>query len=76
MVSSIYVTQNLDEVRYLCSHLYEENAPGEATVRPANEAFCLISTRVLMLTDGQIIFNARDESFWDAKDERVRQFLA
>ncbi|MBL8207773.1 MAG: ATP-binding cassette domain-containing protein [Blastocatellia bacterium] len=74
-VSSIYVTQNLDEVRYLCSHLYEVNAQGEGVVRAANDAFCLTSTRVMMLTDGQLIFNDRDELFWSSTDERIRQFL-
>lgn len=74
-VSSLYVTQNLDEVRYLCSHFYEVNAAGEGIVRPTKEALCLTSTRVLMLTDGQLIFDDRDELFWQAQDERIRQFL-
>jgi phospholipid/cholesterol/gamma-HCH transport system ATP-binding protein len=75
-VSSIYVTQNLDEVRFLCSHLYEVNAAGEAVLRPENEEFCLTTTRVLMLADGQILFNDRAESFWQSAQETIRQFLA
>lgn len=74
-VSSIYVTQNLDEVRYLCSHLYEEDAQGLAVVRPSQESFCLTSTQVLMLTDGRLIYSGRDEFFWTSPDERIRQFL-
>jgi phospholipid/cholesterol/gamma-HCH transport system ATP-binding protein len=74
-ISSIYVTQNLDEVRYLCSHLYEV-MPGGEVVRPAQDAFCLTSTQVLMLTDGQIIFADREEFFWSSPDERIRQFIA
>ena len=73
-VSSIYVTQNLDEVRYLCSHLYEVNAAGEAHLRPENEEFCLTTTRVLMLAEGQLIFEGRAQSFWEANDETIRQF--
>ena len=73
-VSSIYVTQNLDEVRYLCSHLYEENAAGEAHLRPENEAFCLTTTRVLMLAEGQILFDGRAQSFWETNNETIRQF--
>jgi phospholipid/cholesterol/gamma-HCH transport system ATP-binding protein len=73
-VSSIYVTQNLDEVRYLCSHLYEENAAGEAHVRPENEAFCLTTTRVLMLSEGQILFEGSAKSFWETNNETIRQF--
>ncbi|HEX4946738.1 MAG TPA: ATP-binding cassette domain-containing protein [Blastocatellia bacterium] len=75
-VSSLYVTQNLDEVRYLCSHLYEVNAAGEGVVRPTRDEFCLTSTQMLMLTDGQIIFDDRDELFWSSQDERIRQYLA
>jgi phospholipid/cholesterol/gamma-HCH transport system ATP-binding protein len=75
-VSSIYVTQNLDEVRYLCSHLYEVKSNGEGVVRPAQDAFCLTSTQVLMLMDGQFIFADRDEFFWSSPDERIRQFVA
>lgn len=75
-VSSLYVTQNLDEVRYLCSHFYAVNAVSEGVVRPTKETLCLTSTRVLMLADGQLIFNDRDEFFWQAQDERIRQFLA
>ncbi len=56
-VSSIYVTQNLDEVRYLCSHLIESNSNGETTLRPENNKFCLTDTRILMLSNGHIIFN-------------------
>jgi phospholipid/cholesterol/gamma-HCH transport system ATP-binding protein len=75
-VSSIYVTQNLDEVRFLCSHLYEVNAAGEVVLRPENEEFCLTTTRVLMLADGQILFNDRAENFWQSEHETIRQFLA
>ena len=52
-VSSIYVTQNLDEVRYLCSHLFEVKTGGEEILRPENNDFCLTNTRVLMLSGGE-----------------------
>lgn len=74
-VSSIYVTQNLDEVKYLCSHMYEVTTTGEGIVRATNEEFCLTMTRVMFLTDGQIIFDDRDELFWNSPDERIRQFI-
>lgn len=73
-VSSIYVTQNLDEVRYLCSHLCEVDANGETILRPENNAFCLINTRILMLSDGHIIFDNEDEFFWSATDEKIQEF--
>lgn len=74
-ISSIYVTQNLDEVRYLCSHLFEVNEAGEEILRPENNEFCLTDTRVLMLSDGHIIFDNEDEFLWDAKDKTIREFI-
>ncbi len=74
-VSSIYVTQNLDEVRYLCSHLFEVNAAGEEILRPENNEFCLTDTRVLMLSDGHIIFDNEDEFLWETKDKTIREFI-
>ena len=75
-VSSIYVTQNLDEVRFLCSHLYEQSKTGAGHLRAEKDAFCLTSTRVMMLGGGEIIFNDRDEFFWSNTDNRIRQFLS
>lgn len=73
-VSSIYVTQNLDEVRYLCSHLYEVDAAGEAHARPEKDEFCLTKTRILMLAEGQIIFAGTAQSLWEASNEIICQF--
>lgn len=74
-VSSLYVTQNLDEVRYLCSHYYEPQAAGEPQLRAEAEDFCLINARILLLNEGKIIFNREDEFFWDSQDERIRRFV-
>jgi len=74
-VGSIYVTQNLDEVRYLCSHFCEAKPGGEPVMRRENNEFCLINTRILMLVDGKIIFDKEDELFWDVEDEKIREFL-
>lgn len=75
-VSSIYVTQNLDEVRYLCSHRYEVNQGAADQVRPVSNDINLTSTQILMLTEGQIIFQGSSDSLWQAQDERIRAFLA
>jgi ABC-type transporter Mla maintaining outer membrane lipid asymmetry ATPase subunit MlaF len=75
LVSSIYVTQNPDEVRYLCSHLYEKSPSGEPILRREDDAFCLIQTRVLMLSDSRIVFDGEDEQFWNSADHKIRQFL-
>ncbi len=74
-VTSLYVTQNLDEVRYLCSHLYEKSTIGAPTLRREDDAFCMTNTRVLMISDGHIIFDGEDETFWSSLNEKIQQFL-
>ncbi|MFN0123748.1 MAG: ABC transporter ATP-binding protein [Blastocatellia bacterium] len=74
-VSSIYVTQNLDEVRYLCSRLGEAGPDGEMRLRREDTGFCVANTRVLMLTEGRLIFDREDELLWNAADPRIREFV-
>lgn len=74
-VTSLYVTQNLNEVRYLCSRFYDIGPDGQPWLRKEQNDFCLINTRILMLSDGKIIFDDQDEVFWDVKDEKIQQFL-
>ena len=74
-VSSLYVTQNLDEVRYLCSRYYDNSAGDEAELHKEDDEFCLTNTRILLLNEGKIIFDRQDEFFWNATDERIRRFV-
>lgn len=75
-VSSLYVTQTLDEVRYLCSHFFEASADGgDPLLRQEAKEFVLTNTRILLLNEGRIIFNREDEFFWNSDDERIRQFV-
>lgn len=75
-VSSIYVTQNLDQVRYLCSHLCERKPDGSLALRRENKEFCLINTRIMMLADGKLIFNRVDEFFWENSHKKIQWFIA
>lgn len=74
-VSSLYVTQNLDEVRYLCSHYYDDSRGGEAVLHKEGGDFHLTNTRILLLDEGKIIFDRQDEFFWNATDERIKRFV-
>ncbi len=74
-VSSLYVTQNLDEVRYLCSHFYEMR-DGAPVLRSENNDLCLVNTRVLMLKDGRLIFNREDEFLWNTDNREIRDFIS
>lgn len=75
-VTSLYVTQNLDEVRYLCSRFYDAAPGGEPVLRKESGEFCLVNTRILMLSEGRLIFDQIDEAFWSRDDERIRSYLA
>lgn len=76
-VTSLYVTQNIDEVRYLCSRFYETNHAGETWLRKEQNDYCLVNTRILMLDEGKIIFDGQDELFWKAaeENEQIKRFL-
>ncbi|MFN0084038.1 MAG: ABC transporter ATP-binding protein [Blastocatellia bacterium] len=75
-VSSLYVTQNLDEVRYLCSHFYGASETHDPVLRRENDVLCLINTRVLMLKDTKIIFDREDEFLWGAENREIRDFIS
>jgi phospholipid/cholesterol/gamma-HCH transport system ATP-binding protein len=74
-VTSLYVTQNLDEVRYLCSRFYDSGTDESPLLRKEKSDFCLVNTRILMLADGEIIFDDQDEMFWNVTDEKIQRFL-
>jgi phospholipid/cholesterol/gamma-HCH transport system ATP-binding protein len=74
-VSSLYVTQNMDDVRYLCSHYFEIQPETEPVLRQEGDAFVLTNTRILLLNEGHIIFDREDEFFWNSTDERIRSFV-
>jgi phospholipid/cholesterol/gamma-HCH transport system ATP-binding protein len=73
--TSLYVTQNMDEVHYLCSGVYERTSEGRVHFRKEKDEFCLTNTKILLLSEGKIIFDAPDESFWNAEQEAIREFL-
>lgn len=74
-VSSIFITQTLDQVHYLCSNMYELQHDNKLILRRENNDFCLINTRIIMISDGKIIFNRVDEFFWENSDEKIRRFI-
>ena len=75
-MSSLYITQNLDETRYICSRLCEEKLDGSLALRREDNEFCLINTRIMMLADGKLIFHGVDESFWKSDSHRIQGFIS
>jgi phospholipid/cholesterol/gamma-HCH transport system ATP-binding protein len=73
--TSMYVTQNMDEVQYLCTGMYERSRDGHVRFRKEKNEFCLFNTKILMLSEGRVIFDAADELFWQAEQTGIREFL-
>ncbi|MDX6711159.1 MAG: phospholipid/cholesterol/gamma-HCH transport system ATP-binding protein, partial [Blastocatellia bacterium] len=74
-VSSIFVTHEMNNLDYLCTEYAVVNDAGEVVFETEGERLCLVNTKVLMLRDGQIIFNGTDETLKKSDDAYIRRFL-
>jgi len=73
--TSLYVTQNMDEVKYLCSGMYDRADDGQVVFKKERDGFCLWNTKILLLSEGRIVIEAPDELFWHAQEKVVQEFL-
>jgi phospholipid/cholesterol/gamma-HCH transport system ATP-binding protein len=74
-VSSIFVTHEMNNLDYLTSEYAVVNEAGEVVFETEGEKLCLINSKVLMMRDGQIIFNGTDEALRKADDPYIHKFL-
>ena len=74
-VSSIFVTHEMNNLRYLSSEYATVNREGEVLYEKEGETLCLINTEVLMLRDGKIIFNGSDEKLRASGDQYIQRFI-
>src|SRR5688500_14983410 len=74
-VSSIFVTHEMNNVRYLSTEYATVNEDGEVVFEKEGEKLCLINTSVIMLRNGKIIFNGKDEQLRRADDPYIQKFL-
>ena len=75
-VSSVFVTHRLKDVSTM-SNQYLTHHDGWLRYRREEEGnLCLINTRLLMLREGEIIFDGFDEAIRRSQDEYIQQFLA
>ena len=74
-VSSIFVTHEMNNLRYLSSEYATVNSRGEVSYEKEGEKLCLINTEVIMLRNGQIIFSGSDEKLRSTKDEYIQRFI-
>ena len=74
-VSSIFVTHEMNNVKYLTSEYAVVNDDGEIVFEDEGQRLCLINTKVLMLRGGKIIFEGTDESLHKTEDQYIQRFI-
>jgi len=74
-VSSIFVTHEMNNLRYLSSEYATVNTEGEVMYEKEGEKLCLINTEVLMFRDGKIIFSGSDERLRSSEDQYIQRFI-
>lgn len=74
-VSSIFVTHEMQNIEYLSSEYAAVNEKGEVVFELEGEKLCLINTEIVMLRNGEIIFNGTDEQLRASKIEYIHRFI-
>jgi len=74
-VSSIFVTHELQNLKYLSSEYATVDENGEVVFEMEGEKLCLINTEIVMLKEGKIIFAGKDEEFRSSKDPYILKFV-
>jgi phospholipid/cholesterol/gamma-HCH transport system ATP-binding protein len=74
-VSSIFVTHEMQNLDYLCSEYALVNEQGEIIFEAEGDRLCLINTGIIMLREGKIIFDGKDEELRSSKDPFIQRFL-
>ena len=74
-VSSIFVTHEMNNVKYLSSEYAIVNEKGEVLFEEEGQTLCLVNTEVIMLRDGKIVFSGSDERLKSSKDPYIQTFI-
>src|SRR5829696_3935047 len=74
-VSSIFVTHEMNNVKYLTSEYAVVNDDGEIVFEEEGQRLCLTNTKVMMLRGGKIIFEGTDEALHKNQDDYIRRFI-
>ncbi len=74
-VSSIFVTHEMNNLRYLSSEYATVTTAGEVVYEKEGEKLCLINTEVIMFRDGKIIFGGSDERLRSSEDPYIQRFI-
>lgn len=74
-VSSVFVTHEMNNVRYLTSEYATVDETGRVNYEKEGERLCLINTEIIMLRDGKIIFTGSDEKLQRCDDPYIKRFI-
>jgi len=74
-VSSIFVTHEMNNVKYLTGEYAAVGEDGEVIFEKEGEKLCLINTKIIMLREGHIIFSGTDEQLAKTEDPYIKRFL-
>ena len=74
-VSSIFVTNEMNNLDYICSEYAVVNDEGKVVFEREGERLCLINSKVMMMREGKVIFSGTDESLRRAEDPYIQKFL-
>jgi phospholipid/cholesterol/gamma-HCH transport system ATP-binding protein len=74
-VSSIFVTHEMNNLKYISSEYAVMDEDGQITFEEEGKRLCLINTEVIMIRDGHIIFSGTDELLRASTDSYVQRFI-
>ena len=75
-VSSMFVTQEMNNVEYITSEYAVVDDAGEIVFEKEGERLCLTNTKILMLRNGNIIFSGTDEELRKTEDPYIHGFIS
>jgi len=74
-VSSIFVTHEMNNVKYLTNEYAVVGDDGEIVFEEEGQRLCLTNTKVIMLRGGKIIFEGTDEALHKHEDPYIQRFI-
>ena len=74
-VSSIFVTHEMNNVEFISSKYAVIDPKGEVHFQADDDTFCLTNTCVMILKDGEIFFEGREEELMASTDPYVHRFI-
>ncbi len=74
-VSSIFVTHEMNNLEYISTEYAMLDREGQINFEVEGKTRCQLNTGVIMLKDGCIVYNGRDEPLRNSTDPYIRRFL-